>query len=183
MSAVVYELADGVISLDSIFRDSELLKEHQNLYAENHTGPMSGSISLMGYISYSLQVSKPELEGTIPNLYDYPVMDERSPPQNDVFRRKQQKAIAARMRSPGSADIQIVGTPANFDTAKGFSDCTKLMAGAPVGYNACYSIVVSNMYPISRGNVHVQSSSALHVGLIDPGFLSHQADVDSGCWS
>lgn len=105
-------------------------------------------------------------------------MDERSPPQNDVFQRKQQKAIAARMRSPGSADIQIVGTPATFDTAEGFSDCTKLMAGAPVGYNACYSIVVSNMYPISRGTMHVQSSSALDAGLIDPGFLSHQADVD-----
>lgn len=82
------------------------------------------------------------------------------------------------MRSPGSADIQIVGTPANFDTTKSFSDCTKLMASAPVGYNACYLIIVSNMYPISRGNVHVRSSSALDAGLIDPGLLSHQADVD-----
>lgn len=45
--------------------------------------------SLMGYISYSSQVSKPELEGTISNLYYYPVMDERPPPQNDVFQRKQ----------------------------------------------------------------------------------------------
>lgn len=178
MSAVVYELADGVISLDSIFRGSELLKEHQNLYAENHTGPMSGSVSLMGYISYSSQVSKPGLEGTISNLYYYPIMDERLPPQNDVFQKKQQKVIAARMRSPGSAEIQIVGSPANFDTAKGFSDCTKLMAGAPVGYNACYSIVVSNMYPIFRGNVHVQSSSALDAGLIDSGLPSHQADVN-----
>lgn len=53
MSAVVY---DDLISLDSILRDSELLKEHQKLYAESHTGAMSGSVSLM---------SKLELEGTI----------------------------------------------------------------------------------------------------------------------
>ena len=180
MSAVVYELADGVTSLDSILRDPELLKEHQNLYAEKHTGAMSGSVSLMGYIPYSSQVSKPELEETIATFSIPSLIDEQSPPQNHSFQTKQQEAIAARMSGPGSADIQIVGTPANFDTAKGFSDCTKLMAGAPVGYNACYSIVVSNMYPISRGNVHVppSSSSLSDITPIDPGFLSHPADVD-----
>ena len=178
MSAVTYELADGVMSLDSISRDPELLKEHQILYAENHTGAMSGSVSLMGYISYSSQVSEPVLEDCILSLSSSPLIDERSPPQNDVLQKKQQEAIAARMRGPDSADIQIVGTPANFDTAKGFSDSTKLMAGAPVDYNPCYSIVVSNMYPISRGNVHIQSSGLLDAPLIDPGFLTHQADAD-----
>lgn len=52
MSAVVYELADGVISLDFIFRDSELLRERQNLYAENYTGAMSGSVSLMLHLVF-----------------------------------------------------------------------------------------------------------------------------------
>lgn len=55
-----------VVSLDSKFRDPELLKAHQNLFAEKYSGAMSGSVSLMGYISYSLQVSKPELEKLFP---------------------------------------------------------------------------------------------------------------------
>ena len=133
----------------------------------------------MGYIPYSSQLSKPELEETISTFSIPPFIDEHSPPQNHSFQTKQQEAIAARMRGPGSADIQIVDTPATFDAANGCSDCTKLMAGGPVGYNACYSIIVSNMYPLSRGNVHIppSSSSRSDATLIDPGFLSHPAEA------
>ena len=131
MPAAVYELADGILLFDSIFRDPELLKEHQNLYVEKQ---MSGSVSLMGYISYFSQVSRPELEEIISISSIPSLIDEQSPPQNHSVQRKQQEAIAARMCVPSSTDIQIVGTPAKFDTAKGFSDCTRLMAGAPVGY-------------------------------------------------
>ena len=121
MSAAVYEMVDGILSSDSMFRDPELLKEHQNLYAEKQ---MSGSVSFMGYISYSSQVSKPELDEIISILSIPSFINEQSPPQNHSFQRKRQDAIAASMCVPSSADVQIVGTPTNFDTAKDFSDCT-----------------------------------------------------------
>ena len=178
MSAVVYELASGVMSMDSIFQDPALLHEHRKLYAESRSGAMSGSVSLTGYIPYCSQVSKIDLEGTITNVLCPPLKSERSPPQDAIFQRKQREAIAARMRNPRAADIQFVGTPANFDIVRGHSNCSTLMSGAPVGHNACYSIIVSSMYPISRGNVHIRSSNPLDAPLIDPGFLSHPADVD-----
>ena len=178
MSAVVYELASGVISMDSIFQDPALLQEHQRLYAESKSGALSGSVSLTGYIPYCSQVSKIEFEGTITDVLHPPLESETSPPQNAIFQRKQREAIVARMRNPRAADIQFVGTPANFDIVRGHSNCSKLISGAPVGHNACYSITVSNMYPISRGNVHIQSSNPLDAPLIDPGFLSHPVDVD-----
>ena len=178
MSAVVYELAPGVMSLDSMFKNPALAKEHQKLYAESHSGAISGSVSLMGYIPYSSQVSKTELERTIASVSSSSFVPNQSPLQNADFQRKQQEAIVTRMRSLKAADIQAVGTPANFDISKGYSNCGKLMSGAPAGHDACYSIIVSNMYPLSRGSVHIQSSNPQDTPLIDPGFLSHPADVD-----
>nr|ANM86581.1 putative GMC oxidoreductase [Cladonia uncialis subsp. uncialis]AUW31364.1 putative GMC oxidoreductase [Cladonia uncialis subsp. uncialis] len=177
MTAVVYELAPGAMSLDSIFEDPALAKEHQKLYTESYSGAMSGSISINGVIPYSSQVSKIELERTIASVSSSPVYDQ-SPPQNAVFQRRQQEAIITRMRDTRSAHIQAIGVPANFDIARGHANSDKLMSGAPIGHNACYSIIVSNMYPLSRGSVHIRSSSPLDAPLIDPGFLSHQADVD-----
>ncbi len=178
MSAVVYELAPGVISLDSIFQDPAIAKEHQRLYTESYSGAMSGSMSVTGYIPYSSQVSKIELEETITCVSSSALVNDQSPPQNALFQRRQQELIVTRTRDPRSANIQAIGTPANFDIARGHSNWDKLMSGAPIGYNACYSIVVSNMYPVSRGSVHVQSSSPLDAPLIDPGYLSNQADVN-----
>ena len=178
MSAVVYELAPGVISLDSIFQDPAMAKEHQRLYTESYSGAMSGSMSVTGYIPYSSRVSKIELEETITSVSHSPRVNDQSPPQNAAFQRRQRELIVTRLRDPRSANIQAIGTPANFDIARGHSSWDKLMTGAPIGHNACYSIVVSNMYPISRGSVHIKSSSPLDAPLIDPGYLSNQADVN-----
>lgn len=178
MSAVVYELAPDVLSLDSILRDPALLEQHQRLYTDSHSGAFSGPISLTGYISYSSQVDKIEFEDTISNILSGSGVNGRSPLQNYGFQEKQQEAIVERMRSSKAADILLFGSPANFDIGRGYCDCSKLISGAPMGRNACYSITVGNMYPISRGSVHVQSSNPLDPPLIDPGFLSHPADVD-----
>jgi choline dehydrogenase-like flavoprotein len=178
MSAVAYELAPNILSLDSLFRDPALMAEPQKLYTESHSGAFSGAVSLTSYIQYSSQVDKTEFEETISNILSSSHTNTRSPLQDSIFQKKQQEAIVARMRSPKAADILLFCSPANFNIGRGHSDCSKLMSGAPDGHNACYSVTVSNMYPISRGNVHIQSPNILDAPLIDPGFLSHPADVD-----
>ncbi|XPT03007.1 orf9b protein [Ascochyta lentis] len=180
LSAVVYELAPGTMSLDSVLRDPELRKEHQKLYTEAHSGALSGCINLTGFLPYSSLVTSDDIDDTIGDILSLKILSgsPQSPNQNGPFQRWQREAIAARMKSQNSADLQFVCTPANFDTANGYGNLAKLSPGSPAGYNACYSLVVSQMYPLSRGSVHSTSSNPLDAPEIDPGFLSHPADVD-----
>jgi len=180
LSAVVYELAPGIMSLDSVLRDPELRAEHQKLYAESHSGALSGCINLTGFLPYSSLVRRNDMDSTMDSILNQEIASgsPQSPAQNAPFQHRQREAIAERMRSPNSADIQFICTPANFDTASGYQNLAKLSPGSPAGYNACYSVVVSQMYPNSRGSVHSRSSNPLDAPTIDLGFLSHPADVD-----
>jgi choline dehydrogenase-like flavoprotein len=146
--------------------------EHFRLYNEQHTGAMSGAASLMGFIPFSSQVSDAELNKTLFTMATGSTL----PSQDAEFQEKQHKAIAARMCRSTSADIQIVGSPANFNIAAGFENCAKLISGPP-GDKPCYATIVSNMYPLSRGSVHVVSSDPLAAPEIDPGFHTHPADA------
>lgn len=179
LSAVVYELAPGTMSLDSVLRDPELLEEHQKLYAESHSGALSGCINLTGFLPYSSLVSKNDVDDTIDSILSPDIVSGlQSRSQNAPFQSRQREAIAARMRGRKSADIQFICTPANFDVASGYNNIAKLNPGSPAGHNACYSLVVSQMYPLSRGSVHSVSANPLDAPAIDPGFLSHPADLD-----
>lgn len=190
MSAVVYELASPALSLDRIMKDPALREEHERLYQKEHSGAFSGCISLTGYIPYRSQVSAAEFEDTI-NTIISPSDNQATTGSSStsssleadhIFQEKQRRAIIARMRGDttqsSSPDIQFVGTPATFNIARGYSNCSELLSGPPADASGSYSVTVSNMYPISRGNVHIQSTDALVQPLIDPGFLSHPADVD-----
>ncbi|OCL02957.1 GMC oxidoreductase [Glonium stellatum] len=175
VSAVVYELASGGTSVDSLFQDTALFQEHQKLYMEKHDGALAGAISLMGFIPYCSQVSVEELDETISKILSPGSED---PIQNSPYQKKQRQRIIAHLLNPQSADIQCVGIPTNFAIDSAYSNCSKLSPGPPPGRNACYSIMFSSMYPVSRGNVHIQSSDPLEPPRIDLGFLSHPADID-----
>ncbi|KAJ5118126.1 hypothetical protein N7448_004227 [Penicillium atrosanguineum] len=172
MSVVVYELGPGEMSLDSLFMDPTFGMKHFKLYNEEHTGAMSGSASLMGFLPFSSQVNDAEFNKLLLTMDKGSTLSS----QDAEFQDKQYKAIAARMRQSTSADIQIVGSPANFNIAAGFENCAKLISGPP-GDKPCYATIVSNMYPLSRGSVHVVSSDPLEAPEIDPGFHSHPADA------
>jgi choline dehydrogenase-like flavoprotein len=126
----------------------------------------------MGFVPFTSQVNDTELDEALSMMS----MESTLPFQDAEFQGKQYKAIAARMRQASSADIQLLGSPANFNIAAGFENCAKLVSGPP-GDKPCYALIVSNMYPLSRGSVHVRSSDALEAPEIDPGFHSHPADA------
>jgi len=168
VSAVVYELAPGNMSVDSLFMDPALFKHHQKLYKEKHDGALAGAISLMGFFPYSSQVSEAELNKTISSI--------SSPPQSKhtnkdyPFQVKQRHRIISHLLDPTSADIQCVGIPTNFSIDSAYENCSKLSPGPPPSCNACYSIMFSLMYPVSRGSVHIQSSDPLAPPVVDFGF-------------
>lgn len=172
MSAVVYELGHGETSVDSVFLDPNFAKEQFRLYQEENTGALSGAASLMGFVPFASQIDETELKGVL-SMIDTEIA---LPAQDSKYQNKQIKAIAARVRSTSSANIQLLGSPANFNIAAGFENCAKLVSGPP-GETPCYALIVSNMYPLSRGSVHVRSSDPLEAPDIDPGFHSHPADT------
>ncbi|GCB28198.1 oxygen-dependent choline dehydrogenase [Aspergillus awamori] len=154
VSAVVYELADGVLSIDAILRDESLLKQHLQLLQEQHSGAFSGPVSLMGFIPYWPQVSAERLNETIVSVLQ---------PHSD--------------NATDDADL-LVGFPSALAIYRVYADCSKLIPGPPPGRNACYSLMVSSMYPASRGSSHAQSRDPEAAQRVDLGFLTNPADLD-----
>ncbi|RDH17135.1 alcohol oxidase [Aspergillus niger ATCC 13496] len=140
VSAVVYELADGVLSIEAILRDESLLKQHLQLLQEQHSGAFSGPVSLMGTDSAN--------------------------------------ALPRNLLDPRSADIQLVGFPSALAIYRVYADCSKFSPGPPPGRNACYSLMISSMYPASRGSSHAQSRDPEAAQRVDLGFLTNPADLD-----
>ncbi|BCS02582.1 GMC family oxidoreductase [Aspergillus luchuensis] len=178
VSAVVYELADGVLSIDSILRDESLLKQHLRLLQEEQSGALSGPVSLMGFIPYGPQVSAERLNETILNVLQHHSNDATDDAELVTFEHRRRQRIAAHLLDPRSADIQLVGFPSAFAIDRVYADCSKLSPGPPPGRNACYSLMVSSMYPVSRGSSHAQSRDPEAAPRVDLGFLKNPADVD-----
>lgn len=166
MTAVTYELASDQISLDSLFKDPSLLQEHQRLYGEG-TGAFAGTMSVTGFLPYCLLVSSKDWQETIATV----IKDSVQIPENEA------NNIISRLRSPNSGAVQFTGVPANFDLTLGYEDQGKLMPGAPPGRNACYTMLVSLAYPLSRGSTHITTSDPFSDPEIDLGLLAHPADA------
>jgi choline dehydrogenase-like flavoprotein len=167
MTAATYELAPGEISLDSLFKDQALFQEHQRLYMEEHSGAMAGAMSVVGFLPYATLVSEQELGKLVSEVTACSLQLSEQESQN----------IMAHLRSPKSAAVQFTGVPANFDLKFGHADQSKLMPGAPPDRNACYTVLVSVNYPLSRGNSHVISPDPFAAPQIDLALLSHPVDA------
>jgi choline dehydrogenase-like flavoprotein len=177
MTSLTYELVAGNLTIDSLFLDQTLLQEHLEQLAVAQSGFLAGNMGLMGFIPYASQVSKKRLSETITTIL--------SSRNENYFQQSQRQHISARLQDPQSASIQFVGIPANFDLENGHANQSLLMPGAPPGRNACYTILISSCYPVSRGNTHVPpavsaslTSSHEEPPRIDVGIITHQADVD-----
>ncbi|RFU32340.1 hypothetical protein B7463_g3972, partial [Scytalidium lignicola] len=166
MTPLIYELTgEDNITIDSVLQDNTLLQKHLSMAETTQEGFLVGNTGFMGFIPYSAQVSKETLESTIASITATRDTDQPS-------------YHVARLRDPRSPNIHIVGIPANFDILHGHANLSKVMSGAPPGYNGCYTLAISTQFPISRGNSHIQTSEDGVSPRIDPGFLTHPADVD-----
>lgn len=179
MSAVTYELGLGPdnISLDSLFLDQAVFQEHLKRLTGSQDGLMSGIFGVVGFVPYASQVSPERLDLTTRGIYE----------KENTVHGKEQKRVRRLLGSPTAPAIEIIGVPGNVDVAGGHSDKSKFLPGAPAGRNACYSFLVSNMYPLARGSTHIEQAEHLEDGKtvpfssqprIDLDILSHKSDVD-----
>ncbi|KIM94576.1 GMC oxidoreductase [Oidiodendron maius Zn] len=179
MTSIIYELTPGKdndnITLDSLFLNPDVFAEHQRLLAENQTGMLASPAGLMGFVPYATQVDKESLEETVRSVQELSAHH-----QDNKLQSAQANFIVDQLRNPASAAIQYIGFPANVDIANAASNQSLLVPGPRPGRHACYSFLISSMYPVSRGSSHIISSSE-SLGSsprIDLGILSHPVDLD-----
>lgn len=73
LSSMIYELADGETSFDSLLKDPAMLQEHQQLLIEHRGGAFSGFMSIVGCVPYASLVTKDELEQTVSKVRTFNV--------------------------------------------------------------------------------------------------------------
>ncbi|KAH8816633.1 putative aryl-alcohol dehydrogenase [Xylogone sp. PMI_703] len=169
MTVLAYELAgEGNISMDSLLLDSSLLQKHLKMAESTQEGFLVGNVGLMGFAPYSKQVSEEILERTISSITA----------SEDAETSEYHVNI---LRDNHSSNVQFIGFPAWVDVAKGHTNQAALLSGPAPGYGASYSVMISSMYPVSRGSTHIQPAEEGGVEgqlKIDLGFMAHPADVD-----
>ncbi|KAJ5800631.1 CAZyme family AA3 [Penicillium psychrosexuale] len=152
---------DPIVDLPAV---GENLQEHPMTAAVYELVPDIGSFP-------TPQVPKTALEATVAAV--------EAPEKGDKFRESYRKQIVSSLRDADFATIQYYGIPGHFNLSNGHSNQGLLLPGAPAGRNACYTMLISAMYPASRGSTHISPRGSLHGPPdIDLGILTHQADVD-----
>ncbi|KAL4954646.1 alcohol oxidase [Aspergillus filifer] len=166
MTAVTYELKPENQTLDSLFADPALFGQYLNQFLETGTGPVGGCMSLGGYLPYASLVNDQSLKDTL----------------NQIAHSGHSTDAASLTREllsgPISASLQITCVPANFSTESGHRSLKGAMPGAPEGHGPCYTFLVANSYPLSRGSSHITCADPAAAPRIDLGLLTESVDVD-----
>ncbi|KAL3455376.1 hypothetical protein BJX64DRAFT_272515 [Aspergillus heterothallicus] len=165
MTSVTYELTPDNQTLDTLFSDAALFGQYLQQYFAEGDGPVSGCMSLTGFIPYATLVSESRLEQSLANATS----------SNETGKFKHSLSL---LRSKLSPSVQITCVPANFSPGSGYAHLNQVMPGAPVGRGPCYTFLISNSYPLSRGSIHIKTSDPFAAPTIDLGILSHDLDVD-----
>lgn len=98
LGGMLYNLADGVISMDSM-HDPAYAKKTQEQYEKDQTGLLASPGMLMGFVSYASLVSKDELEETIKQV-------RRDSLAKTDFEKRQEEIIVKQLSDPTFANIQ-----------------------------------------------------------------------------
>lgn len=169
LSGVVYELADGHSSLDSL-RKSDILRKNVDMYATDATGVLAAATSGMGFLPYSSLVPEVELQETCRKILEAS--------GQSAFQKKQFEQIVSHLHSPSSANLQFILLSATTNFGAGVGDQRQFVQpGTDTGRDG-FTIVDCLQYPASRGSVHITTKDPLTHPAIDPAYLTCPSDVD-----
>ncbi|KIY00846.1 uncharacterized protein Z520_03512 [Fonsecaea multimorphosa CBS 102226] len=169
VTAEVYQLADGQMSGDSIYKP-EVMAAAQKALAEEQGGPLTAIQSVQGFFPAALFLEKGELDQAIKSI-------ESAKAKATPFQRKQWDQVISHLKSNKSANLQMVfiGASANLDA--GASDQSKLFPPPPEGAKDGITFVAGVQYPVSRGYIHIKSADPTVAPEVHPNFLGQEADV------
>ncbi|RMZ78267.1 hypothetical protein DV737_g3982, partial [Chaetothyriales sp. CBS 132003] len=173
--AYVTETKPGVDTLDAIVKP-EVLEAAQTAYGTALGGPISCTSTVQGFFPYKKVATEKELSDTIASIDN---IKGQTP-----YAKKQRDTIVAHLKNDKSANLQLVAVCATANV-KGSQEDQSILFPPLKDPNGTNGITFAGclQYPVARGSVHIRTTNAEDQPAIDPGWLSHQADIDvlAGC--
>ena len=168
LTGLSYDLVEGEFSLDHLTQE-HVLQEAMARYARGDGGPLAHTLSATGFLSLAQAATPAEIE-RIADLAAAAVTDETDP-----SRRAEREILAARLRDPTAANLQLFLMAATSNPG-GFHD-SKAITAPGVGLSRV-SVIACVTHPFSRGSVHIASADPRAPPRIDPAYLQHPVDVE-----
>ena len=169
VGGIVYQMKSGHFTGDSIYKP-EVMAAAQKALAEEQGGPLTAISSVQGFFPASLFLEDGEMEEIITTI-------EKTQKDSTPFQKRQLDQVIRHLRSPKSANLQLVFVPVTGDFKEGASDQSKLFLPANPENNDGMTIAICLQYPAARGHVYIKSASAADAPEVHPNYLGHEADV------
>ena len=166
-TAFGYELVEGEKSLDMLQNESEL-QAAMTSYMTTKSGPLSSGGAGMAFVSYAdLATSSEvaELQGSILS-------------GDEGLHTAAKKLVAEALADHGYGSIQIVTLPVSLNVNKAYSQVTLLQPPPEMLGKQGFAFAACTTRTVSVGSIHITSSDPTIDPAIDPGYLTHPADVE-----
>ena len=169
VGGTVYELADGQMSGDSIYKP-EVMAAAQKALAEEQGGPLTAIQSVQGFFPCSLFLEEGEMDEIVTSI-------EESQKTATDFQKRQLDLVIKHIKSKISANLQFVFIAATGDLEQGVSDQSKLFPPPAEGQKDGVTFAPCLQYPVARGHVHIKSADPAVAPEVNPNYLGHKADI------
>ncbi|KFY28000.1 hypothetical protein V493_03134 [Pseudogymnoascus sp. VKM F-4281 (FW-2241)] len=167
-TALCYELAEGEKSLDMLQDESEVQAAMAS-YMADKCGPLSSGGAAVGFASYA-DLSTPSEVEELQKL----VLSDKYPGHDDATK----KLIADSLADHNYGSIQLVLLAVSLNLTNPGSQTEMLQAPPEQLGKHGMSLAACLARPLSMGTIHITSSDPQIDPQIDPGYLTHPADVE-----
>ncbi|KIA75450.1 hypothetical protein HK57_00094 [Aspergillus ustus] len=169
LALVGFHTLPDVVTLETLAQFPEAMQAVVKEYAETGGGALSAIGSTQGFFPAKKILSDAELESIVQSIRETKPVSE--------FHAKQLDQIIAHLQSDISANLQVVFLTATVNPAEGVEHQSKIFATPPAGQPGGVTMALCLQYPVARGSIHVQSSDPTAPPIINPNYISHEADV------
>ena len=173
LTSISFEVKEGVMT-GELMRDPNFVQAVTQMYSDSKTGPLCGgglgSYAFVPLVDYSQNGSQQDLKSLLDkHLNDNQCKSEHPTKKlhTDIIRK------ILESQTDASASIFMAPQQGNFD--KGPSPRDIFRMAVPGNF---ISIGVSLQHPLSRGNVHINTTDPKAKPIVDPKYLSHPLDLE-----
>ncbi|KAL4786872.1 hypothetical protein BJX76DRAFT_354684 [Aspergillus varians] len=168
LTVIGWATQPGVVSSDTLSQVPEAMQAAVQQYAETASGPLSSIGSTQGFLPAKKILSESELAAIVQSIRDI------NP--TTAFHEQQLQQVISHLESDTSANLQFVFLPATVNAVDGPEHQSRIFVPPPPDKPAGVSAALCLQYPVSRGYIHIQSNDPSNPPIIQPNYLTHEAD-------
>jgi len=174
-----FQVNDGTFTLDD-FADEAVFNAAYDHFLANGTGPLAIASAGASYLSLSQIVPPDQQSAFFANLSGLVNSgsgsgNSKGDPLQAISLAEQHALSLREALDPTEAMLQDLSVPGG-QSPQYSNDTTRLFLSSTPGN--FFTILGTLLHPFSRGSVHINSSDPTAYPVIDPRYLSHEADVE-----